>query len=705
MDYRLKPGSSWAGYIVEAALGAGRVGETYRVRRGASGKPFALKVAWPKLAAAPNFAFSFQHQARILQRLNSPHVVAVIDSGINKGMPYCVLEYIPGPRGEPLTLRGYLAERLERGKPVEEDEAVAIALDLCSAVAAVHSFRAKKECPHGIVLGDLRPPNILIDEKTNIRIADAGFDALVHEHAPLATDTVTPTIGTDDRRDYTSPEVRRGEAADARSDVYSLGAILYELLTGQVMDDPPSPPSKVRKNLHPGWDDLLLKRCVAVNPAERFENASALKDAVQKLLDTPRTKPAAKPATIVMKKSDLGPKPSATATAGPGAGRSAPASKAHASAKPTSKAQEPTGQKSKRLWVISSSVALVGIAVTLAFGLGGTKNKKPAVAKAKPAAVATTAAAATPAPKPVPTLPTAEQAWTVPEIGIEFAWIPPGSATLGSSEADRQRLADTIQKEEAHTLKYETRKEAVISNGFWMAAAETTVAQWKRFIAANASYQTAAEKKGSALAPRAPDGLFVTTTGACWKTPLPGVKAESRHPVTCIGWSDAVLFCEWLTELERKAGRLPDHLVYRLPTETEWEYACRGGAKSVTAYWWGDDPDSGAGRLNAAGTEYTTNFPGSKAKVFAWNDGFSMTSPTEAFGDKGRNGFGLSGMIGNVWECCINPGQKEWPAIWRGGSFAEGPAIARCASVRHRYGTTPSVNAGFRVCLARKHGG
>ena len=228
------------------------------------------------------------------------------------------------------------------------------------------------------------------------------------------------------------------------------------------------------------------------------------------------------------------------------------------------------------------------------------------------------------------------------------------------------------------------------------------MAQWKKFIAANESFVTECEKKGSALGPRAPDGQFVNIAGCSWKTPAPGVKAESRDPVTCVNEKEAAAFCQWLTTLEEKAGRLPAGHVYRLPTEAEWEYACRGGVQTVTTYWWGDDPDSGAGRLNAAGAEFATNFPGSKAKVFGWADGHVTTSPTEAFGDKGRNGFGLSGMLGNVWECCVNPVPGQWPAIWRGGSFAEGPSIVRCAAIRHRYTSTPSVNAGFRVCLARK---
>jgi formylglycine-generating enzyme required for sulfatase activity len=133
----------------------------------------------------------------------------------------------------------------------------------------------------------------------------------------------------------------------------------------------------------------------------------------------------------------------------------------------------------------------------------------------------------------------------------------------------------------------------------------------------------------------------------------------------------------------------------------EWEYACRGSATSRTKFWWGSDEETGRGRINGAGAEYSAKFPETQKYNFVWNDNHLYTSPVGAFGVKGRNAFGLSDMLGNVWECAtLGPADKH-EFTWRGGSFAEGSTIIRCASTRHRYTDKPAANAGFRVVLSK----
>jgi formylglycine-generating enzyme required for sulfatase activity len=243
-------------------------------------------------------------------------------------------------------------------------------------------------------------------------------------------------------------------------------------------------------------------------------------------------------------------------------------------------------------------------------------------------------------------------------------------------------------------------KEAEVSAGFWLGGTEVTVAAWKKFIAANPAFKTDAEKKGSALSVMA-DGSLGPTAGANWRTPVPGQVAGDLLPVTCVSPRDAAAFCVWLTKSEHDAHRLPAEFQFRLPTELEWEYACRGGEKNRSAFWWGDDPADGAGRINAAGDEFTKKHSATEPFNFSWSDPFVHAAPVNSSGEKGLNAFGLADMLGNVWECVSKPLLPKYPFAWRGGSFAEGPGIVRCASARHRYNDTPSANAGFRLCLAR----
>ena len=160
-----------------------------------------------------------------------------------------------------------------------------------------------------------------------------------------------------------------------------------------------------------------------------------------------------------------------------------------------------------------------------------------------------------------------------------------------------------------------------------------------------------------------------------------------------MSWNDAKAFCEWLTERERKAGRLPAGFVVRLPTEAEWEYACRGGKES-TKFWWGDSKEDGKGRLNWIGKD----------------DGFEFVSPVDSFGARGRNGLGLADMLGNVFEWCLdeydtaqahgecykgNPGKRAM----RGAAFGHELGIVRCAvrSAQEPNGSRDYL--GFRVAV------
>ncbi|MCX6909048.1 MAG: SUMF1/EgtB/PvdO family nonheme iron enzyme, partial [Verrucomicrobia bacterium] len=205
------------------------------------------------------------------------------------------------------------------------------------------------------------------------------------------------------------------------------------------------------------------------------------------------------------------------------------------------------------------------------------------------------------------------------------------------------------------------------------------------------------EKKGESVSCNTDRKTWGLVKGANWKDPNFGFKLKDNHPVSCISWNDAAAYCEWLTETEKKANKLPAGVIYRLPTEAEWEYACRAGTQ--TKFWWGDSTDGAERRCNVRGSE----------------DGFEFVSPVDHYGPRGRNKFGLTDMLGNVNEWCLdewdasgphgelfkgNPGNHDL----RGGTFRDMFGRVRCA---YRYGYNSSYSAsyyGFRVCCGVPEG-
>jgi serine/threonine-protein kinase len=278
----------------------------------------------------------------------------------------------------------------------------------------------------------------------------------------------------------------------------------------------------------------------------------------------------------------------------------------------------------------------------------------------------------------------------VTTAGIELVYIPPGEFMMGSTKEEQAwAMADGLD-ERYVKREGEAPRKAKIKDGFWLGRTEVTVGQWKQFVAAT-GYKSDAEKRDFAHCAydRQTKTWKQNVKGASWRDP--GFDQADNHPVGCVTWNDAVAFCEWLAERERRAGRLPRGCQVRLPTEAEWEYACRAG--TVGKWWWGDVKEEGEGRQNWSGSAY----------------GFEFTSPVDHYGARGRNGFGLADMLGNMQEWCLDDydaaGAHEelykggGLRVLRGGTFHYGPSYARCAC---RIPTTPGdANSyhGFRVAV------
>ena len=317
---------------------------------------------------------------------------------------------------------------------------------------------------------------------------------------------------------------------------------------------------------------------------------------------------------------------------------------------------------------------------------------------------------------------------------LEILYIPPGEFMMGSTPEEKAWATGIEGGATPGTTResFEGEKPRLmrVKQGFWMGRTEVTVGQFRRFTG-ESGYVTDAEKPDGETQVFDPkwDGYHLTTNvvhpweskkGKSWRDPNWAFPNRDDFPVVCVSYTDMKAFCRWLTEREAAARRLPEGMEYRLPTEAEWEYACRGGSKESLYFWWGNELEAGEGRLNISAMDLLPNrtkaWPLAKAP---WSDGFSFVSPVDHYGEKGRNGFGMADMCGGVWEFVIDHfdptgGHEEIhyedPAklsvsrpVCRGGNYFDVPGNARCAvSLGIRDIHYSDSRDGFRICLGRR---
>ncbi len=172
----------------------------------------------------------------------------------------------------------------------------------------------------------------------------------------------------------------------------------------------------------------------------------------------------------------------------------------------------------------------------------------------------------------------------VNSLGMTLVRVPPGSFQMGSRLAPEE-VAARFGGQPVNCVDEHPRHVRVIDRPLYVSACEATVAQFREFVQATA-YETDAEREGWAFA--YVDAVARRVDGRSWRNP--GFPQVKDHPVVCVSWHDAQAFCRWLSERERRS--------YRLPTEAEWEYACRAGTQTV--FWWGDAMDDTGRVANVA---------------------------------------------------------------------------------------------------------
>jgi serine/threonine protein kinase len=240
-------------------LGQGGMGAVYKARQVKLDRLVALKVLPPAAAQGPGFAERFAREARALARLSHPHVVAVYDFGEVQGLYYLMMEYVDG-----VNLRQAMAE----GK-LSPPQALALVGQLCSALQYAHEM--------GVVHRDVKPENVLLDRQGRVKVADFGLAKLV---GPAQAGRLTATAQAMGTPHYMAPEQwERPLEVDHRADIYSLGVVFYELLTGELPLGKFAPPS-AKSGVDARLDGVVL-RAMEKQPEQRYQQMSEMKSAVE----------------------------------------------------------------------------------------------------------------------------------------------------------------------------------------------------------------------------------------------------------------------------------------------------------------------------------------------------------------------------------------------------------------------------------------
>jgi len=553
-------------YEIREEIGRGGMATVYKAYQPSLGRYVAVKVLPPYHADADIFIARFIREARAVARLEHPHILPIYDFGREGELSYIVTKYVEG---------GTLKDRL--GQPFDLRQAASIVTQVASALDYAHD--------QGIIHRDVKPSNILLDHGEWALLTDFGLAKMIGASVRITGSGVG--IGTPA---YMSPEQGQGLEVDRRSDVYSLGVILYEMLTGRTPYEADSPlsvmvqhitkplplPRAVNPDIPAAVERVMIKALVK-DPAYRYacagDLAIALQAAVAQVEATPTVKPS--PEAETMTGAAVPPPPQEPPQSPP------------PPAKPPKTTESPR-RRNRIVAAVITSVAILALAVagcvviwtlirptpatptpTFTVAQALTATTQAAGIIAIPSPTATTEATATllikttatpptatprptdtptlsptpsPSPSPTPTHPSEPAAGTIKVFGdAEMVYVPSGRFTMGSDSGDPDESP-------AHT---------VYLDGFWIDRTEVTNAAFQKCVAAGACSQPISASN---------------TRDSYYSNP-----AFADYPVIYMNHYDAEGYCRWVGK--------------RLPTEAEWEKAARG---TDDRRWpWGNTFDPG----------------------------------------------------------------------------------------------------------------
>jgi len=263
-------------YRILEEIGRGGLTTVYKALDTRFNRVVALKVLHSHFARDVEFERRFQHEANVLARLRHPNIVQMYEYGRADGLAYLVVEYVEGS----------LADVLAEGKPLDVDYAIEIVRQVGEALSYAHR--------QGIIHRDIKPSNILVSKDGRVLLSDLGLAIAASKPTITEIGTILGTV------DYMSPEQAMGKPVDARSDIYSLGSVLYELLTGrlpfsgespwqllhQIIYEPPLPPRRLNPVVPPAVEHVVL-RALAKDPDQRYQTVDELVAALVEVSEAP----------------------------------------------------------------------------------------------------------------------------------------------------------------------------------------------------------------------------------------------------------------------------------------------------------------------------------------------------------------------------------------------------------------------------------
>ncbi len=263
-------------YRIEARIGSGGMAEVYRGVDPVLNRTVAIKVLLPQFARDASFVERFRREAQAAARLNHPNIVSVYDTGADGDTQYIVMEFIEGRT---------LAEALAAGRRPSPVQSAEIAQKICSALSAAHA--------QGVIHRDIKPGNVMVTREGTVKVMDFGIARITSgvETAPQTS----AVLGT---ASYLSPEQAQGLPLDARTDIYSLGTVLYEMLTGRPpfmgetpvavaykqVNETPVPPSQINADVPPRLDAVVM-RALSKNPANRYQTAKEFSEDLGRVIE------------------------------------------------------------------------------------------------------------------------------------------------------------------------------------------------------------------------------------------------------------------------------------------------------------------------------------------------------------------------------------------------------------------------------------
>lgn len=682
----LQPSSrpGWLGrlahYELETVLGQGAFGTVVKAFDNKLHRVVAIKLLNPELATTSPPRKRFLREARCAAAVHHENLVGIY-AVEDEPTPYLVMEYISG-----MTLQA----KLDQTGPLDVADVLQLGRQIAAGMAAAHA--------KNLIHRDIKPANILLTAgpEERVKISDFGLARAVDDASMTSSGAITGTPM------YMAPEQARGETLDHRADLFSMGSVLYQMVSGRppfrapntiavlkrVCDDSPRPLTDVIPDT-PAWLCTLINRLLEKNPADRFQSAREVADLLTRCEAELQTSGVVTcldpilPTTIQPEKTDA---------RQPGPSRAA-----------------------WRPWFLAGAT---GLLVCLIAAMFYPHHNPPPSAPAVPAVASKTPSspprkvnddsargwygwpAAAPAPARAPfdaaQAEVYQENWAhylgVPveyknTLGMKFRLIPPGEFQMGSTPeeidaklklvGDDQTLQECIQNEGP-------QHRVILTRPYYLSTTEVTQADYQRVMGQNPSFFSPGGD-GKELVAHLDSG---------------------KLPVEHVSWNDATEFCNRLSLQERRkpyyhqTGNAVVSLAitgYRLPTEAEWEYACRAG--TTTRYW------SGNQASDLAHVGWSQENSGKR---------------THVVGELQPNPFGLYDMHGNVWEWvedCWDPlfyrscaasiavdpqpeSLSESARLQRGGDYYYFDAIQCSSASRYAYPPTNwDSGLGFRVVL------